>query len=478
MDDLRALYNHIENPIDNKFKWNNILNIYSYSLDYNDFYENITKKNKSENCYYSKDDKEKYLLMFWSLFKKVVLSYDEETIASRVDNKLFDSDFYDLFGLLNSTSSIKEYKELEELLKNNLINKYYRLLFNEVNHNIVITSNFDLIRDYNYNIVFTITVGHENLYNFLIEYSNKCFENELPIYLKFNECGKYNNINIYSNIDTVKKTENIISILLKENSIFSYDNYYNLLSGDINSLLTIKNRNYYNENDYYNSRCMILFKSFDSVVFNYVVNHLNIIVSYKSGRMNLLDYISNMVTDKVVAELVRKSVKTESDYASIVNSKDLGKFREYINDKVYNTLDEVLKEKLYLKDGEDQIILKLSEKKSLNVDVSIYMYAIRSLTPTLLLKDNSIEKSFRIRIKNECGYVKVDPDKFCLDLSLTKKIMFDEKKLSTYENKITNIKNDINRLNDLEKLFNNDDSDDNRKKISTSMQELMSMFED
>ena len=36
MDDLKALYFHIENPINNKNKWNEILNIYSSSTDYDD----------------------------------------------------------------------------------------------------------------------------------------------------------------------------------------------------------------------------------------------------------------------------------------------------------------------------------------------------------------------------------------------------------------------------------------------------------
>jgi hypothetical protein len=223
---------------------------------------------------------------------------------------------------------------------------------------------------------------------------------------------------------------------------------------------------------------MILFKSFDSVIFNYVVSHLSILVSYKGGRMNLLDYISNLVTDKVVQQLVKTSVKTETDYFAIVNSKDLGTFRAYINDRIYTTLRDVLKDKLYLRDGEDKITIKLNDKKSLDIDCSVYMYAIRSLTPTLLLKDYSIEKSFRIRIKNECGYVKVDPAKFCLDASFTKKALFDENKMTSYEKKVKSIKNDINKLNDLEKLFKDDDTPENRKKISTSMQELMNMFED
>ena len=478
MDELRSLYDHIENPIDNKFKWNKILNIYSSSLDYNDFLEHITDHNKSINTYYAREDKETYLMMMWSLFKKDILAFDEETIDEYIEKKYFDSDILDAIGITKNAPSVENYVDLENILKNDVVVKYFSRLFFENNHNIVVLSNFDIERDYNYNTVFTITLGSMSLYKFLIKLSNNLFEHELPLYMKFNECGKYINVNIYTTVLNSKKVENVIDILQKENYSFTYDNYYNLLSGDINNILSIRNRNYFNENDYTNNRCMILFKSFDSVIFNYVVNHLTILVSYKGGRMNLLDYISNIVTDRVVQQLVKTSVKTETDYLAIVNSKDLGTFRAFINDKIYSSLKDVLKDKLYLRDGEDKITIKLTDKKSLDIDCSVYMYAIRSLTPTLLLKDYSIEKSFRIRIKNECGYVKVDPSKFCLDASFTKKALFDENKMTSYERKVKSIKNDINRLNDLEKLFKEEDTPDNRKKISTSMQELMNMFEE
>ncbi len=37
MDDLKAFYDKIENPIDNKNKWNKLINMYSSSYDFNDF---------------------------------------------------------------------------------------------------------------------------------------------------------------------------------------------------------------------------------------------------------------------------------------------------------------------------------------------------------------------------------------------------------------------------------------------------------
>ena len=70
MDDLKALYFRIENPIDNKIKWNKLLNIYSMSFNYEDFYSRVTKKSKeTTSVYYDIEDKKTFCLMMWSIWK-------------------------------------------------------------------------------------------------------------------------------------------------------------------------------------------------------------------------------------------------------------------------------------------------------------------------------------------------------------------------------------------------------------------------
>ena len=44
MNELKELYSHIENPIDNKIKWNKILNIYSTAIDFDDFFSKVVEK--------------------------------------------------------------------------------------------------------------------------------------------------------------------------------------------------------------------------------------------------------------------------------------------------------------------------------------------------------------------------------------------------------------------------------------------------
>jgi len=100
------------------------------------------------------------------------------------------------------------------------------------------------------------------------------------------------------------------------------------------------------------------------------------------------------------------------------------------------------------------------------------MYAIRTLTSPLIIKDNSIEKAFRIRIKNECEFEKIDPNKFCLDKSFSNKVLYDEDKIKSYEDELASVQKELDRLNELDRLFE-DGSPEARARIATEMKDLI-----
>lgn len=86
MDDAKALYFRIENPIDNKSKWNKILNIYSISSSYDDFCTNIKDLGegaKDKKKYFDIEGKDSLMLMLWSIWKDKVLSYTEEELQRK-----------------------------------------------------------------------------------------------------------------------------------------------------------------------------------------------------------------------------------------------------------------------------------------------------------------------------------------------------------------------------------------------------------
>ena len=476
MDELRALYFRIENPMDNKIKWNKLLNIYSTSYDYEDFYSRVTKGNKaSSSIQYDVEDKKTFCLVMWSLWKKKLLSISEENLRNYIDNKDFDFDVYDVVKMIRDMESVKSYTSLQQVLTNPNINRYYSDLFDDFNHKVIIYSDFDIKKDPLYNTVLSVKVDASRLYKILKVYINQCFALEMPYYIKYSEFGKKITINIYSTIENFKKNETILSIIKKENYTFFYDNY-DLLSGNINESIALKNMDYFNLYKYTRDRSLIFFKSIDSVVYEYLMNHINTLVSYKDGRMNIIDYLSTFVMEKVVNQLVSKSIKTSQEYFYIANSEDLVNLKSYIKEKLGLNMRDILKNRLYLMSSSDTIPLKLNDNKTINIDVELIMTAIRNLTQTLISKDNSLEKLFRVRIKNECQFYKVDYDKFCLDSNFSKKLFFNKSQYDNYQKEIDRIHSDIKKVESFENLISSEINQDTRSKISDSMSELRQIF--
>lgn len=476
MDELKTLYFHIENPIDNKIKWNKLLNIYSTSNDYEDFYNRAIKKHKSDSSInYDIEDKKTFCLVMWSIWKNKILSISEDKIREHIDSKDFDYDIYDVIKIVRDLESVKTYTSLQQVLTNPSINRYFSDLFDDFNHKVVIYSDFKIKKDISFNTVFTIKVDAPRLYKILKNYINECLAHEIPYYVKYSEYGKKIIVNIYSTIDNFKKNESILSIIKKENYNFFSDNY-DLLSGNINNAITVKNKDFFNTYQYQRERTLILFKSFDSVIYEYILNHFNTLVSFKDGRMNIIEYLSCYVMEKVVSEFVDSSIKSNQEYFLIANSEDLSNLKKYIKDKLSSSMRDILKERLYLKDDNDKITIKLNDNKTIDIKVQTFLCGIRNLTQTLISKDGSIEKAFRIRIRNECQFYKVDYDKFCLDQGFAKRLFYNKDKYESFKKEIERIHNDVTKVQSLENLISQEINQEARDKISDSMKELKEIF--
>lgn len=478
MDDLKAFYLSIENPIDNKVKWNKLLNIYSTSSSFDQFYSQIASfsQNSSNSLYYDEEDKHNFTLMMWSIWKSLILSFSETKLNSYIEKKYFNSDVYDAIKVIRNLESMKTFDELQKPLNNPDIKKYFSKMFLEVEHDVAIFSNFEIVKDNSYHIVFNITIEALNLYKLLKIFINQCISHEIPYYIKYSEYGKTISVSIYTNIDNVKKIESVLNILKKENYAFFFYNTNNLLSGNVDEWVSIMNKENFNLEEYLKERSLVIFKSIDSIMYEYVLGHQNILVSYKGGRMNLIEYLANHVMEKVIADLLNSNIKTNSEYFLIANSQDLLNLKDYIKSRLMFNMKEILKDKLYLKDANEKVPLRLNNNKTIDIDINLFMFAIRNLTLTLMLKDNALEKAFRIRIKNECQFQKIDPDKFCFSVDFAKKIFFNEKKYDNYEKEISSIHKELEKFDNLEKLMNSEITPDIREKISSTMKDLLEIF--
>ena len=117
MDDLKTLYFRIENPIDNKVKWNKLLNTYSTSYDYEDFASRVIKKEDSDELCYDNDDKKSFSLMMWSIWKNKVLSISDEELRLRIENKELGYDIYEVITTLKSLESVKTLVNISPLAR-------------------------------------------------------------------------------------------------------------------------------------------------------------------------------------------------------------------------------------------------------------------------------------------------------------------------------------------------------------------------
>lgn len=476
MEDLKTLYSKIENPIDNRIKWNKLLNIYSASLNYEDFYSQIVKKHKKDNTVdFDNEDKKTFCLVMWSIWKHKILSFSEEELRTLIENKKFDYDIYDVIGNIRNLESIKTYRLLQQVLTNSSINKYFSLLFDDFNNKVEIYSDFNIKNNISYNTVLSVKVDAIKLYKILKLYVSSCIEREIPYYIKYQENGKKLVVDFYTNVDNLKINEDIINTIKKENQMY-FHSYYDLLSGNISDNIGIRNKDIYNKNIYVRERSMIFFKSIDSVTYEYILKHLNTLVSYKDGRMNIVEYLATYVMENVINDIVKNTIKTTQDYFYIANSDDLMNLKKYIKDKLILNMNDILKDRLYLKDESYEIPLKLNDNKTIKVKTQLFMCAIRNLTSTLMSRDNALEKAYRVRIKNECEFYQVDYNKFCLDNRFVKKVMYDKKKYLKYQDEIEKIHDDIKKVETLENLISQELTEEARAKIFDSMNELNQIF--
>ena len=291
MEDLKSLYLRIENPMDNKIKWNKLLNIYSASYDYEDFYSRVTKKDKKDTALmFDNEDKKTFCLIMWSIWKNKILSFSEDNLRELVEKKEFDYDIYDVISKVRNLESIKTYSDLQQVLTDVNINKYFSLLFDDYNHQVVAFSDFDIKSNLSYNTILTIKIDAIKLYKLLKIYINECIKRELPYYIKYNEQGNRVFVSFYTTIENFKKNEEILKVIKKENYTYFHSNY-DLLSGNIDDAISLRNKDIFNSYQYVKERSLIFFKSFDSVTYEYVVTHYNTLVSYKDGRMNIIEYL-------------------------------------------------------------------------------------------------------------------------------------------------------------------------------------------
>lgn len=476
MEELKELYFRIENSILNKEKWEYVLDSYSSSFDFQDFLTKLKVRNTKDLSGLDVDEKERFQLMMWSTFKQKLLIFTEEELKERIDNDMFDSEIYEVVKVLRSLPSVKTYPELIKVLEDENIKHYHSFLFSEDDHKIKMKSDFDMTKN---STIITVKIEQASLYKFLKVFVKTCIENELPFNIEFKENREEVKVKILTSIENSPKYFSILNVLVKEDfNFFKKMSIDAIFEGNLDDYTTIKHSNYLNYDNYLVSRSSIIFKALDSVMYEYVINHLSTIVSYKGGKITLADYLSRCIVEKTVDKLINKNIRTQEDFYLLSNSSDLIEFKGYINEKLSLELRDILKTRLYLKNENERITLKLKGSTVLDIEIKFFMETIRTLLPILVMKDSSLDKAFKIRIKNECLVHKIDPNKICLDEDFSKKIFFDKNQYDRYQTELDKISSDLEKFNNLTRLLSVPTEEIQRDEVKKRIEELMILEEE
>lgn len=475
MEELKSLYFEIENPLDNKIKWSKILNFYSKSLNYEDFYSAVVRNKTDSNNYFNEDSKKVFSLFMWSLFKNKLLSYKDLELRNLIEKEFFDSSIYDAIKKVGDLESINTFEDLEKVLTDPIINRYFSEIFDDFTGRVIISSDFDLLSKKKLDTVISLRVDPQFLYVIVKNYVEECIKQEIPYYIRFEEKSKKIVINFYSNVEKFKLNTSIIRMIIKEHFSYVLENK-DLLSANIDKHIAVRSMFNYDLTEFSKSRTSIIYKSLDSVLYDYVVNHQHILVAYKEGRMNITEYLATVVMETIINQIISDSIASKDEYYLLANSKDFVEMKDFIKNKLMLEMPQILKNRLYLKNSDEVVNFNINEEKSMEIEVEIFMSAIRNLTTILMAKDNMLEKYFRIRIKNECDYAKIDPLKFSLEQSFKNTLFFEKKKYDEYEKTLEIINSDIEKIKAYEKLIEEEQTEEDRKKIKDVYQELISNF--
>ncbi len=475
MEDLKSLYLEIENPLDNKVKWSKIINFYSKSLNYEDFYSSIVREKSDQKTYYDEDSKNNLILFLWSNFKHRLLSLEDKEIVKLIDDRVFSSTVFDVIKKLKELKSITKYEDLLEVLTDPQIVRYFNELYYDFTKSVVISSDFRILSKESMNTVLSMRVDPKYLYLIVKGYIDECIKYEMPYYIKFDEFSKKVVINFYTTISNYRTNLSILNMLKKENFSYFFENK-DLLSANIGKFIAVRHMNLYNNYDFSREKTSIIFKSFDSVLYDYVINHPNILVAYKAGRMNITEYLASFVMEKIIGQIISDNASSKDEYYLLANSKELTDLKTKIKEKLYFDMKNILKDRLYLKNSDEIIPFEFTKEKTINIDVDIFMVAIRNLISILITKDSNLEKLFRIRIKNECEFLHVDPLKFSIGYSFKELLLFNKEKYDDYNKELELINNDMNKIKEYERLINSENKDELRDRIKDAFNDALNAF--
>ncbi len=482
MKELKLIYDLVNSPVEDINIWEKIVNVYSLSQDFDDFYRKINNiSNKTSLLEVTNTEREEFLVKCFNIWKNNVLNLNSSQIDFLIKDQVVDNDFAnlkDIFLTFGETNSIYNVKKI---LINPIIKHYFNNFFTKLNNGYFINSHIDILESSEYIFFLSININVNRLYSFLTHFIDVCNMNKLPFLFKYTEKNNSDEtFTLYVSANNIKKYIDVLSIIRKEHfSIFGNTLEPDILMGRYKSWLGCGNRGSSIGFDYLESRSNLIFNSIDDIIYNHVINNFNLEINYKAGKLTLKEYICSAVAYDELNKLVNSETNGDIVRYYSINYNEINELREYLTDKLMQNIESVIRQYERLNNEKSVVVIALKNNRVLNISATTLMSAIRRLTPTLMHKDALLLEKLKTRIKNECTYLGIDPVKLCFDKKIIDNLFSEDDTMYRVFSKIGEMKRVINNIKYVSDMSEADEvSKEQRSTVTKAMKELDKIFSD
>ena len=426
MNPFLELYEKSKNPLENDELLVKIIKAYIPSKFDDDFYRRIQKigaENKTSNPPPQKDKDVLWSILF-NLWKSNILNSTE-----KINKQKYEGHFSELVNILKTIPDISTYSQLCSIIdKYPLISKYGILpaaddriwdflLSMDVNG----TKEMDVIPKYR----LYINSEAKDTYKLVMGFINKCYQNQLPYYLKFIDYPK----------DYPDRSDSLV-IWADEKTLFKYITILNQLEAEMPNLisrckeppaLTMKINDWIGfgeepkESSYSYVRAGLLRKSIDSAIRQWIVENQDKEYIYGKQKYSIKQYLTNRIITNEFKSIKRKIQRNPRQ------AKNYGVELNELNGKLFAELcDELISEVIpVIKSGNDNIYYTRNGKDM----IFCIDKRMKELIETLLNFDedrSTILEKVRENIRLNSKQYGVDSEKFIFNDDYLQRIMAKE----------------------------------------------------
>lgn len=459
--ELMEFYKKIKNPIDDPAVIDKLIYAYSeQSKGLGGFYGQLTKTVKKERIYgptYEEDADLFYSRMF-NKWKNSIVSLTREQFIDLYNKGSYGKDFIKMREFLKSVPDVKTKKEADDIFFGNYndkelkkaLDKYRWTALGDVSMWTHVSSRYltakqDKQQNVEHRLYFdTEPIDTYKMAMYLVE---KCDKYHIPFYFKFDDIGNRDDtIVLYSSTENLMKYVDILIEIKKEHpDLIARVKEPPVLTGKIDGWIgygSEPSRTPDGKAQSFNEvRSKAIETAIDKVNKKWIIDHKNMIITYKGKNISFQNYIALEATRKILETLKKRFIYYEEYEMNMAKSKNIS----YDPNKVINKLGFSLQDlnstsfeaKLYRTiqskieisltnfcNGKnvESIIMNIRNGKEINFSCYDLKDLIDSLSYSISKNDSNFSKDVHTEIIANAKQYGIDVDKFCFDIRSKKRM--------------------------------------------------------